>query len=286
MVKQDSLRRFLFAELGLRGAWVQLGDSWREAKQHQQGEANVQLLLGQALAAVVMLSATIKFNGSMILQTQGDGAIRTLVAQTTHDRKIRGLVRANDRAEEWPAASLLGNGRLVLTIAPNQGEPYQGIVALAGDNLATALETYFLQSEQLQTRLWLFADDHHAAGLMLQELPQQQQEEEDWERLCLLADTATAQEMLSLDCETMLYRLFNQEELRLFNAEPVSFACTCSRLRIAKTLNAMGRHELEDMLGERPIIEVTCEFCGAAYNFDKIDIEVILRDGVADAYVE
>ncbi len=282
MTKQDFLRRFIFEALGVRGEWIQLSDSWQAAKQYQQGSNNVQCLLGQALAAVVMLSATIKFKGSMILQVQGNGEIKTLVAQATHDRKIRGLIRSNPEVASGSLSTLFGNGKLVLTIEPDGSDPYQGIVGLDGSNLANVLENYFLQSEQLKTRLWLFANDTCAAGLLLQELPAQAHESEDWERITLLADTITEQELLTLDCESMLYRLFNQEKVRLFDAEPVRFECTCSRSRIARTLHAMGRAELEDILLERQNIEVICEFCGSHHIFDQVDVESLLNEyGIA-----
>ncbi|MDP2902494.1 MAG: Hsp33 family molecular chaperone HslO [Methylovulum sp.] len=276
MIKQDFLRRFIFEALGVRGEWVRLSDSWQAARQHQQGSESVQHILGQALAAVVMLSATIKFKGSMILQAQGDGDIKTLVAQATHDRKIRGLVRSNPEVAAGSLGTLFGNGQLVLTIEPDGSDPYQGIVGLEGNNLAAVLETYFAQSEQLQTRLWLFANETCAAGLLLQELPAQGHVQEDWDRISLLADTVTGQELLALDCESMLYRLFNQEKVRLFDPEPVRFECTCSRSRIARTLQAMGRAELESLLKERDNIEVICEFCGAQNVFDKVDVEGML----------
>lgn len=276
MKKQDFLRRFLFEELGVRGEWVKLESSWQASKQHQQGMQHVQQQLGQALAAVVMLSATIKFNGSMILQAQGDGTFKTLVAQATHDRKIRGLVRSEETVPTGSLESMFGHGRLGLTIEPDNADPYQGIVPLEGANLAVALETYFQQSEQLKTRLWLFADDTRAAGLLLQELPAQNNDEADWERIEMLADTLTEQELLGLDCEHLLYRLFNEEKVRLFDAEPVEFKCACSRPRIARTLRAMGRAELDGILQERGNIEVGCEFCGEHYLFDKIDVENLM----------
>jgi molecular chaperone Hsp33 len=276
MIKQDFLQRFLFTELGVRGEWVKLGDSWQAAKQHQQGSEVVQQLLGQALAAVALLSATVKFKGSMILQAQGEGDIKTLVAQSTHDRKIRGLVRSQPDVAEGRLEDLFGNGRLVLTIEMADSDPYQGIVALAGENLAAALENYFTQSEQLKTRLWLFANDTHAAGLLLQELPAQPHFQADWEHIEILASTVTGPELLTLDCEAMLYRLFNQEKLRLFDAEPVEFQCACSQGRIERTLRALGRAELHDMLCEQQRIEVVCEFCGAQYVFDNVDVEGFL----------
>jgi molecular chaperone Hsp33 len=276
MIEQDLLRRFLFEELGVRGEWVNLTASWQAAKQHQQGSAVVQQLLGQALVAVVMLSATIKFKGSMILQAQGDGDISTLVAQSTEERKIRGLVRSRGDAAAGSLEAMFGQGRLVLTVDSGKAQPYQGVVPLQGDNLAAALESYFIQSEQLNTRLWLFANDTHAAGLLLQELPAQQGEEADWQRIEILANTITKAELLELDCESLLYRLFHEEKVRLFDAEPVEFECACSRQRIERTLRAMGREELESILEERDGVEVICEFCGERYHFDPIDVETFL----------
>jgi molecular chaperone Hsp33 len=276
MIEQDLLRRFLFVDLGVRGEWVKLTTSWQAAKQHQQGPQNAQHQLGQALAAVVMLSATVKFNGSMILQAQGDGDLKAVVAQCTHDRKIRGLIRCNVNVTPGSLETQFGHGRLVLTIEPDNAQPYQGIVPLQGINLATALQTYFEQSEQLKTRLWLFANETHAAGLLLQELPSQSSYKADWERIEILADTVTEQELLELDCEHLLYRLFNEEKVRLFDAEPVEFQCACSRSRIERTLRAMGREELEDILQEQGTIQVGCEFCSENYLFDRIDVETLL----------
>ena len=276
MREEDILRRFLFEDFGVRGEWVKLTTSWQTAKQHQQGPQNAQLQLGQALAAVVMLSATIKFNGSMILQAQGDGELKTLVAQSSHDRKIRGLIHCNDHVRQGSLEDMFGQGQLVLTIEPDNAQPYQGVVPLQGKNLASALQTYFEQSEQLKTRMWLFANETHAAGLLLQELPSQNSYKDDWERVEMLADTITGQELLGLDCENVLYRLFNEENLRLFDAEAVEFQCVCSRPRIERTLQAMGREELENILQERGAILVSCEFCGEQFLFDGLDVEALL----------
>ena len=276
MIEQDLLRRFLFEELGIRGTWVKLTTSWQAAKQHQQGPEIAQLQLGQALAAVVMLSATIKFNGSIILQAQGEGDIKTLVAQSTHDKKIRGLIRCNDPVLTGALATRFVQGRLVLTIEPDNGQPYQGVVPLQGNSLAAALQTYFEQSEQLKTRLWLFADATCAAGLLIQELPAHNRDEADWERIEILADTLTEQEALELDCENLLYKLFNEEHVRLFDAEPVEFKCACSRPRIERTLRALGKKELESLLQERGTIEVICEFCGEHSIFDSVDVKTLL----------
>lgn len=281
MIEQDILRRFLFEELGIRGEWVKLTDSWQAAKIHQRGSEDMQQQLGQALAAVVMLSATVKFKGSMILQAQGNGAIKTLVAQATDQRKIRGLVRGKENVASGPLEAMFGQGRLVLTVESESGQPYQGIVPLEGSNLAAALRTYFEQSEQLKTRLWLFADATHAVGLLLQQMPALENYAHNWEHIEILANTVTEQELFELDCEQLLYRLFNQEKVRLFDPEPVEFSCSCSRSNIERTLFAMGRAELEDILKQRDIIEVNCEFCSERYCFDKVDVENILSQQAA-----
>ncbi|MEQ1544295.1 Hsp33 family molecular chaperone HslO [Methyloglobulus sp.] len=276
MSQQDVLRRFLFDELGVRGLWVSLSSSWQTAKRHQNCTDAVQLQLGQALSAVVLLSATIKFNGSMILQAQGDGPLKTLVAQATHDHKIRGLIRGSDAANLGSLQEMFGEGRLVLTIDSENAHPYQGIISLQGKNLAEALETYFIQSEQLNTRLWLFANETHAAGLLLQELPNDSNDKADWERIAMLASTVTEQEMLELDCEELLHRLFNEEKVRLFDGEAIKFDCSCSRPKIENALRMMGREELESVLHERGHVEVNCEFCNKHYQFDRIDVEQLL----------
>lgn len=284
MKQQDCLRRFLFENHGVRGEWVRLHDSWRQAKQHQVlvNDA-VDSQLGQALAAVVLLSATIKFNGSMIMQIQGSGEVTALVAQATNDRKIRGLVRSEASVSGTNLKEMVGKGgRLVLTVESDYGEPYQGIVGILEDSLAEVVRAYFEQSEQLDTRLWLFANQTHAAGLFIQELPSEEKNKADWQRIEMLANTVTAEEMLTLDCEELLYRLFNEERVIVYEPESVEFKCNCSRQKIGGTLAAIGRSELEAILQERDDVEVDCQFCGAQYHFDKIDVENLLTNPVID----
>jgi molecular chaperone Hsp33 len=273
MTEHDLLRRFIFEDIGVRGLWVNLTKSWQTTRQNQQCPLNVQLQLGQAVTAAVLLSATIKFDGSLILQAQGNGALKTLVAQTTHDRKIRGLIRNSGEINSTSLEAMFGNGRLVLTIDNGTRQPYQGIVPLAGENLASAIEHYFSQSEQLNTRIWLFADENRAAGLLLQELPAELNSREDWTRLTLLADTITEQELLGLDCESLLHRLFHEESVRVFSGESVTFECSCTVAKIENALRLMGQIELENILLERGDIEVNCEFCNKHYRFDRIDVE-------------
>jgi molecular chaperone Hsp33 len=175
---------------------------------------------------------------------------------------------------------MFGQGRLVITIEPENGEPYQGIVALQEANLASAVQTYFLQSEQLKTCLWLFADDTQAAGLFLQELPAHSGYQADWERIEMLASTITQQELFSLDCEPLLHRLFHQEKIRLFNPETVGFKCTCSRQKIDHALRTMNKAELYKIIDERDVIEVDCEFCREHYSYDAVDVENLFSQEV------
>ena len=199
MKQQDCLRRFLFEEHGVRGEWVRLQDSWLQAKQFQHlvNDA-VASQLGQALAGVVLLSATIKFQGAMIMQIQGSGDLKALVAQSSNDRKIRGLVRSEDTVSGENLRQMTGEGgRLVLTVESENADPYQGIVGVTDDTLAGVLTTYFIQSEQLDTRLWLFANQTSAVGLFLQELPGDTRDKEDWERIILLANTVKEEELLT-----------------------------------------------------------------------------------------
>ena len=279
MIEVDVLRRFLFEDLGIRGVWVNITASWQTAKNHQQGPENAQLLLGQGLAAVALLSSTIKFNGSMIMQIQGEGDFKALVAQSTHDRNIRGLIRSDIHVQDGTLSEMFGNnGRLVLTIEPEDANPYQGIVALDGDNLGDAIENYFEKSEQLNTRVWLYANDQSAMGLLIQELPSKDLDSKEWERVQLLANTLTEKEALTWGSEELLYKLFSEDIVRLYEPESVQFKCSCGRPRIERTLRALGEEELNSILAEQGKIEVNCEFCGAHYKFDPIDIANALNE--------
>jgi molecular chaperone Hsp33 len=271
MSDTDALHRFLFEGTQVRGELVHLDASWRAVlTRHPYPEA-VRAPLGEALAATVLLTGTLKFDGALILQVQGEGPLRTLVAQATHGRTVRGLARWQGEVPSGHLVDLFGPGRLVLTLEPVGGEPYQGIVPLGGTNLAGALETYFRTSEQIGTRLWLAAGQDRAAGLLLQRLPGQTDSEEDWTRLVALADTLTPDELTGLPAEKLLHRLFHDEQLRLFEDEPVAFRCTCSRGRIEDTLRALGQDEVESMVREQGQVEVNCEFCNRTYRWDRVD---------------
>ncbi|ADC62443.1 Hsp33 family molecular chaperone HslO [Allochromatium vinosum] len=272
MNDSDTLSRFLFEHAGIRGNLVHLDASWRAALEAHPYPEPVAARLGEALAAASLLAATIKFEGSLILQIQGSGPIRTLVAQATHARTVRGLARWE---AEVPAADSLsaqfGTGQLVLTIDQGRGQPYQGVIPLAGARLTDAIEHYFTDSEQIPTRLWLAAGPSRASGLLLQRLPEAGATEEDWNRVTLLADTLTPGELLDLATEPLLHRLFHEETVRLFESEPVSFRCGCSRSRIADMVKLLGESDIDHLLDEHGAIEVTCEFCNRLYRFDPVD---------------
>ncbi len=275
MADSDSLRRFLFEHTGIRGNLVHLDASWRAVLDAHPYPEPVRVHLGEALAAVCLLAATVKLEGSLILQIQGSGPLRTLVAQATSARTLRGIARWEG---EVPAGgdlgSCFGEGRLVLSIERGGGEPYQGIVPLEGGGISEAIEGYFRDSEQLPTRLWLAADAHQAAGLLLQRLPGDlsgEAQSDDWGRICLLADTITPPELTGLPAEQLLYRLFHEETVRLFESEPMAFRCGCSRTRIEDMLRTLGQGEVDSILAEQGAIKVTCEFCNRLYRVDAVD---------------
>ena len=280
MNDQDTIRRFLFENMGVRGEWINLTSSWKVVTDKRAYPEVVQQQLGQALAAAALLSATIKFKGSLILQAQGEGPITAVVAQCTHDRTIRGLARSSTEVVSGALETMYGTGRLVMTIETDDAKPYQGIVQLAGQDLSQALENYYLQSEQLSTRIWLYANEFQVAGLLIQQLPSSQNVQFDWERIELLANTVTERELLGLPSEELLYRLFNEEQVRLFEPEPVVFRCSCSTRKIEQMLISLGRNTLEAILRERDHITVDCEFCNSQFSFDKVDIERILMSPV------
>lgn len=271
--ENDRLFRFLFEGIGVRGEMVSLDASWQAARSMHEYPEIVAEQLGQTLAASLLLSATLKFKGSLILQAQGSGPIKMLVAQSSDRQTVRGMAHWDGQVERGNLRSLFGDGRLVLTIKPDDGKDYQGIVALEGESLSDSIQTYFRQSEQLNTRFWFAVDGQRAVGLMLQELPAQHGEEVDWARVEMLADTITEKELLELPATEVIYRLFHEETVRLYDPEPVSFRCGCSREKLESSLIALGREELFAILEEKGAIEADCDFCNRHYNFDAIDVE-------------
>ncbi|KXS50892.1 MAG: heat shock protein 33, redox regulated chaperone [Marinobacter sp. T13-3] len=276
MASRDQFQRFLFEHSQVRGAWVQLADSYQTITSQAPYPDSVRQLLGESLAASVLLSSTLKFNGSLSLQAAGNGPMTTLLAESTHNRHIRGIARFEDGAitGEKTLHELLGESRMAITITPEQGHRYQGVVPREADTLAGCLEEYFERSEQIATRLFLFADGEKAAGLLLQRLPGHTEEDDElWNRVEHLAATVQAEELLELDSETLLHRLFHEETVRLFDPEPVAFHCSCSRERTLAALESIGREECYSILDEQGSINMDCQFCHANYRFDRNDID-------------
>jgi molecular chaperone Hsp33 len=277
MTQRDSdvLSRFVFERTNVRGELVHLDATWRAILERRDYPEPVRELLGQAMAAAALLITTIKFNGSLILQVQGDGPVSLIVVQAKSDRTLRGLAHWSDPVLPGPLAQLVGKARLAITI--DQGgerERYQGIVALeTEENLARAIEDYFARSEQLATRLWLGAGEERAAGMLLQALPGETEDADAWNRTVQLADTLSNQELLELPQREVLRRLFHEEDVRVFEPEPVSFRCTCTRERIETVLRSLGYDEVQGIIAEQGRVSVDCEFCNQNYIFDPVDVE-------------
>jgi len=275
MASRDQFQRFIFEHSQVRGAWVQLGDSYNEITRQAPYPDTIRDLLGETLVASVLLSSTLKFEGTVALQAAGEGALRTLMAECSHDRNIRGLARFDEQAMSGGTLNeMLGEGRMAITITPDKGQRYQGVVPREADTLSGCLEEYFERSEQLATSLFLFANEGSAAGLLLQRLPGHTEEDDElWSRVNHLASTVKVEELLELDSETLLHRLFNEETVRLFDPEPVAFRCSCSRERTLGALESIGKEECYSILEEQGSIEMDCQFCHANYRFDRNDID-------------
>lgn len=299
----SELHKFLFEGLPVRGLLVRLTDDWREVLRRREAAqdafpAPVRSLLGEMAAAGVLMQSNIKFDGALLLQVHGDGPVKLAVAEVKSDLSFRVTAKVTG---DMPPVSRLdtllnvhGKGRCAITLDPSQRlpgqQPYQGVVALHGDRgeplhrLSEVLEHYMLQSEQLDTRLVLAANDEIAAGLLIQRLPvegagnlgRRDEDEiglnEDYNRIAMLAATLTSEELLTLDAETVLRRLFWEE--RVIRYEPLRphFACSCSRERVGRMLLSLGRDEIDGIVAEQGRVEIGCDFCGVKYHFDAVDV--------------
>jgi len=279
----DLLQRFLFEQSDVRGEIVSLQDSYQTVlANHKQSAqhipAAINTLLGEFLSAAALLSATLKFDGIITLQAKPKDAspLEVIMADCTRHNNLRAVARydaskAPNDAQGCDFRTLLDGGYLAITIDPAKGERYQSIIAIEHDSLSECLNTYFQQSEQLPTRIWLSADSGRAAGLLLQALPVQlqnlEQRSELWQHLTLLADTLKAEEQLSLSHDEQLHRLFHQETLQLFEPTALQFSCSCSRARTTNMLISLGKEEVEAILEEQSSIDIGCEFCHYVYQF-------------------
>lgn len=280
MSGSDTLQRFLIENKNIRGELVHLKNCIRTAFEHVEYPTAVKTVLGQALAAAAMLSATIKFEGRLSLQIQGKGPMHLLLVQVTHDRKIRGMAKWAGTITTEGFRDLVGNAQFAITIEPEKGQRYQGIVPLEGENLSECLEAYFLNSEQLPTQIWLASDEAHAAGFMIQVLPGHDEpgRPEDWEHISILAKSLTDRELLTLPNETILYRLFHGEAVRMFDSQEIAFQCVCSKQKCEEAVLSLGKEEIESMIEESKPVEMKCEFCGADYQLDIADLNQLLNE--------
>jgi molecular chaperone Hsp33 len=293
MHDRDCLHRFVFEHFPIRGHLVHLDAAWGALIEHRDYPEAVRDLLGEAVAASLLLAATLKFEGLLSLQLQSDGPVRLLLAQCTSGLGVRGLARhrGTDEASVPDAdGALVGSGNLTVTLETDDGaQRYQGIVPIEGDRLADSLQVYFENSEQLPTRLWLHADENGVSGMLLQRLPAAERTgtsaetaavDDAWRRVQLIGDTLTPEELSTLADVEILHRLFNEDDLRLFEPSPVYFRCRCSRERVAGMLHGLGEAETRSIVADRGEVEVRCDFCNRAYVFDAVDVEQLFNAGV------
>ena len=284
MRNQDVQQKFLIDSCDARGQLVQLDKAWHQATARTEYPPAVKQILGEAFVAATLLAGTIKFDGKMTLQVRGDGPIHLLVVQVTNEGQVRGLARWKTEPEGSELPSAFGpDARMTITIeATRNAEPYQGIVPLEGENLATALQTYFRTSEQLPTTLYLAVLDNAAAGLLIQKLPVEERTYHDidgWQRAKALCETLTENELCGESAETLLHRLFHEERVRLFDAHPVVFHCSCTRERTDGMLLGLGKDEVDSIVEEQGCVEITCEFCDALYAYDPVDVAALFKGG-------
>ncbi|CAD5105861.1 Hsp33 family molecular chaperone HslO [Zestomonas carbonaria] len=283
----DFSQRFLFDDFDVRGEMVALDASYRHVLAKHPYPEPVAQLLGELLAAAALLLGTLKFDGLLVLQARSSGAVPLLMVECSSDGELRGIARyhAAQIGDAGSLRELMPEGVLAITIDPAQGQRYQGIVALDGDNLASCLSAYFATSEQLPTRFWLNADGRRARGLLLQQLPADRQKgaeerEASWQHVVTLADTLNAEELLGLDNETLLYRLYHEEAVRLFDPRALHFRCSCSRDRSARALISLGQEDVEKLLEEQGgSVVIDCQFCNQRYAFDAADVAQLFAGG-------
>ncbi|BBB27836.1 Hsp33 family molecular chaperone HslO [Amphritea japonica] len=279
MSSSDQLQRVLFEQADIRSVLTGLEQSYQQAIEHHQYPALINKLLGEMMAAVSLLSATLKFDGRLLLQAQSENQVKVLMAECNHQRDLRAIARFDgELPEQAEFCELLRGGQLVITIEPDQGKRYQGVVPLEGEQLSDCLEAYFSRSEQLPTQIHLVADEQRAAGFLLQVMPAKGDSQTDWEHFSFLASTLTDEELLELDNATILHRLFHEEDCRLYDPEALQFNCDCSRKRTADALRYLTQDELEEIVREEGSIDVNCQFCNERYSFDQADITLMFSD--------
>lgn len=282
MINNDTFQRFLFEDLQIRGEWVRLGNSFQKATQALNYPEVIKSLLGQTIAASVLLTGTLKFAGRLSIHARGHGPLNLLTAETTHLRHFRGLAKWDgDVSSEQGFKDLLGDAQLAITIDPEKGTRYQGIVPMERNDLAGCLEHYFELSEQLDTHLLLGANDTGCYGLLLQKLPDYKtiEDQDAWNRVVQLAKTMGHDELLNSDNETLVTRLYHQEKVILYPTEQVQFECGCSEERSLQAIHSLGEEDALEVLEKEAVISMDCQFCGTSYQFNRADVQKLFDLG-------
>tara|TARA_B110000444_G_C18810882_1_gene582522 strand:+ start:791 stop:1666 length:876 start_codon:yes stop_codon:yes gene_type:complete len=279
--KSDIIRNFIFENTDIRGEVVALSKTCNDILANHQYGASVERLLSEFICAATLLSTTIKFEGLLTLQARGTGEIPLIMAECSSEQKVRAIARGAEQASSNNFQTLLCNGQLAITIDPKNGKTYQGIVPLDGENLAECLESYFVHSEQLATRIWLAHKNGNCGGLLLQQLPKKidqspEHRANQWQHICQLAETIKPQELIELNVEELLFRLYHQEKVRIFEPKDVEFQCSCSWENSIAVLATLSHSELEELLEEQGEIEVNCEFCNYNYSFGATQISALI----------
>ena len=280
----DKLYRYLFKDRAVRGEWVRLNQSFNETLNTHHYPLAVQNLLGEMMAATSLLTATLKFEGNITVQIQGDGALKLALVNGSDQQQIRALARLQGEIhDEMTLAQMVGKGVLVITIAPHEGERYQGVIALDKPTLSECLEDYFIRSEQLQTQLLIrtgeFDGKPVAAGMLLQIMPDGSGSPQDFEHLATLAATMKDDEIFGLTAEELLYRLYHEETVEIFPSQQITFHCGCSQERSGAALLLISEDEIDQILAEHNgSIDMQCECCGTHYFFNKDAINKLKAD--------
>lgn len=280
-MNQDVLVRFLFNERDVRGEIAYASDSLQRMLQNHDYPYPVKQLLAELVVATSLLTATLKLDGDIAVQLQGDGPVRFAAVNGTAEQEFRGVARLQAEIGATGFRDLIGEGYMLVTITPKQGERYQGIIPLTGDSLTDTLEAYFAQSEQLPTRLYLFTDltegQSRAAGLLLQVLPvDPEKAKQDFSDLVIVTDTITSEELLNLPTEQMLHRLYHDEEVELFAPQPIRFVCGCSREKCESAIISLGKAIIEEHIAEGKL-EISCDYCNSTYQFDSAELSLLLN---------
>lgn len=288
MSNHDQLHRYLFENYVVRGELVTLSETYQQILGNHAYPAPVQKLLGELLVATSLLTATLKFEGNITVQLQGDGPLKLAVVNGNNRQEMRGVARVQAPiADDSTLRQMIGNGVVVITIAPTEGERYQGVVGLEGETLADCLEAYFRQSEQLPTRLFIrtgaVEGKAAAAGMLLQVLPAQDGNADDFDHLVQLTNTVKSEELFGLPANEVLYRLYHQEEVTMYEPQDVVFRCTCSRQRCADALLTLPSVEVSEMMKQDGNIDMHCDYCGNHYIFDPMDITVLRSGNIGES---